>query len=136
MSLLDVHSDATAGIAFAAFSPSRIVTVAVKPDTSGTPGGTLSIAIRTGTRCARRTRCKPDRRWATSALRRSPAFARAGLAKPRSASSRSLQDNMSCAGGTLLGFGQWEGEKEGRPFGGARCMNAPTQTADQLADDR
>jgi hypothetical protein len=26
-----------------------------KPDTSGTPGGTLSIAIRTGTRCARRT---------------------------------------------------------------------------------
>jgi len=35
---------------------SRIVTVAVKPDTSGTPGGTLSIAIRTGTRCARRNR--------------------------------------------------------------------------------
>ena len=35
--------------------PSRIVTVAVKPDTSGTPGGTLSIAIRTGTRWARRT---------------------------------------------------------------------------------
>src|SRR5215468_7670817 len=36
-------------------SPCRIVTVAVKPDTSGTPGGTLSIAIRTGTRCAKRT---------------------------------------------------------------------------------
>jgi hypothetical protein len=35
--------------------PSRIVTVAVNPDTSGTPGGTLSIAIRTGTRWARRT---------------------------------------------------------------------------------
>jgi hypothetical protein len=35
--------------------PSRIVTVAVKPDTSGTPAGTLSIAIRTGTRCAKRT---------------------------------------------------------------------------------
>ena len=37
------------------FSPLRIVTVAVKPDTSGTPAGTLSIAIRTGTRCAKRT---------------------------------------------------------------------------------
>jgi hypothetical protein len=37
------------------FSPSGIVTVAVRPDTSGTPGGTLSIAIRTGTRCASRT---------------------------------------------------------------------------------
>jgi len=37
------------------FSLSRIVTVAVKPDTSGTPGGTLSIAIRKGTRCAKRT---------------------------------------------------------------------------------
>jgi hypothetical protein len=48
----------------------------------------------------------------------------------------SLQDNMSCAGGTLLGFSQWEGEKEGRPFGGTRRMNAATQTAGQLADDR
>ena len=37
------------------FSPSLIVTVAVKPDTSGTPGGTLSITIRTGTLCAKRT---------------------------------------------------------------------------------
>jgi hypothetical protein len=35
--------------------PSRSVIVAVKPDTSGTPGGTLSIAIRTGTLCAKRT---------------------------------------------------------------------------------
>jgi hypothetical protein len=43
---------------------------------------------------------------------------------------------MSCAGGMLLGFSQWEGEKEGRPFGGARRMNAATQTAGQLADDR
>jgi hypothetical protein len=42
-------------VPFSASLPSRIVTVAVKPDTSGTPGGTLSIAIRTGTRCARRT---------------------------------------------------------------------------------
>jgi hypothetical protein len=47
----------------------------------------------------------------------------------------SLQDNTSYAGGTLLGFSQWEGEKEGRPFGGARRMNAATQTASQLADD-
>jgi hypothetical protein len=31
---------------------------------------------------------------------------------------------MSCAGDMLLGFSQWEGEKEGRPFGGARRMNA------------
>ena len=38
-----------------ALSPSRIVIVAVKPETSGTPGGTLSIAIRTGTLCAKRT---------------------------------------------------------------------------------
>jgi hypothetical protein len=43
---------------------------------------------------------------------------------------------MSCAGRTLLGFSQWEGEKEGRPFGGARRMNVATQTAGQLADDR
>jgi len=42
-------------VPFWASLPSRIATVAVKPDTSGTPGGTLSIAIRTGTRCARRT---------------------------------------------------------------------------------
>jgi hypothetical protein len=43
---------------------------------------------------------------------------------------------MSCTGGMLLGFSQWEGEKEGRSFGGARRMNATTQTAGQLADDR
>jgi hypothetical protein len=43
---------------------------------------------------------------------------------------------MSCAGGTLLGFNQWECEKEGRPFGGARHMNPTTQTAGQLASDR
>jgi hypothetical protein len=35
-----------------------------------------------------------------------------------------LQNNMSRAGGALLGLGQWEGEKEGKSFGGARCMNA------------
>jgi hypothetical protein len=38
----------------------------------------------------------------------------------------SLQDNMSSAGGTLLGFSQWEGEKKGRPFGCTRRMNAAT----------
>lgn len=48
----------------------------------------------------------------------------------------SLQHNMSCTGGMLLRFSQWEGEKEGRPFGGARRMNLPPQTAGQLADDR
>ena len=42
-------------VPFSPSLPSLIVTVAVKPDTSGTPGGTLSIAIGTGTRCARRT---------------------------------------------------------------------------------
>jgi hypothetical protein len=42
-------------VPFSPSLPSRIVTVAVKPDTRGTPGGTLSIAIRTGTRCANRT---------------------------------------------------------------------------------
>jgi hypothetical protein len=43
---------------------------------------------------------------------------------------------MSRASGALLGLGQWEGEKEGRSFGGARRMNATAQTAGQLADDR
>jgi hypothetical protein len=43
---------------------------------------------------------------------------------------------MSRAGGTLLGLGQWKGEKEGRSFGGARRMNAAAETAGQLADDR
>jgi len=38
-------------VPFSASLPSLIVTVAVKPDTSGT----LSIAIRAGKRCARRT---------------------------------------------------------------------------------
>jgi len=33
-------------------------------------------------------------------------------------------NNTSRAGGTLLGLGQWKGEKEGRSFGGARRMNA------------
>jgi hypothetical protein len=48
----------------------------------------------------------------------------------------SLQQNMSHAGGALLGLSQWEGEKEGTPVGGARGMNAAAQTAGQLADDR
>src|SRR5450631_205832 len=43
---------------------------------------------------------------------------------------------MHRAGGTLLGLGQWEGDKEGSCFGGARRMNAAAQTAGQLADDR
>jgi hypothetical protein len=43
---------------------------------------------------------------------------------------------MSRTGGTLLGLGQWEGEKEGRSFGGAERMNRAAQTAGQLADDR
>ncbi len=47
-----------------------------------------------------------------------------------------LQNNMSRAGGALLGLSQWEGEKEGRSFGGARRMNAAAQTAGQFADDR
>src|SRR6516164_7486243 len=42
-------------VPFSPSLPSRIVTVAVKPDTSGTPDGTLSIVMRTGTRCAKRT---------------------------------------------------------------------------------
>ena len=41
-----------------------------------------------------------------------------------------------CADGTSLGFSQWEGEKEGRPFGSARRMNAATQTAGQVGDNR
>jgi hypothetical protein len=43
---------------------------------------------------------------------------------------------MSRTGGALLGLSQWEGEKEGISFGGARGMNAAAQTAGQLADDR
>jgi hypothetical protein len=43
---------------------------------------------------------------------------------------------MARAGGTLLGLGQGEGEKEGRSFGAARRMNPAAQTAGQLADDR
>ena len=42
-------------VPFSPSLPSRSVIVAVKPETSGTPGGTLSIAIRTGTLCAKRT---------------------------------------------------------------------------------
>jgi len=41
-------------VAFSPSLPSLIVTVAVKPDTRCTPGGTLSIAIRTGARRAKR----------------------------------------------------------------------------------
>jgi hypothetical protein len=33
-----------------------------------------------------------------------------------------LQNNMSRIGGALLGLSQWEGEKEGISFGGARGM--------------
>src|SRR5258706_9174684 len=47
-----------------------------------------------------------------------------------------LQNNMSRAGGALLGLNQWEGEKEGISFDVARRMNAAAQTAGQLADDR
>jgi hypothetical protein len=43
---------------------------------------------------------------------------------------------MSCAGGTLLGLGQWKGEKESRSFGGATRMNAAAQATGQIADDR
>jgi len=45
-------------------------------------------------------------------------------------------NDVSRAGGTLLGVGQWKGEKEGRFFSGARYMNVATQAAGQLADDR
>jgi len=43
---------------------------------------------------------------------------------------------MSSAGGALLDLGQWEGNKKGISFGGARRMNAAAQAAGQLADDR
>jgi hypothetical protein len=43
---------------------------------------------------------------------------------------------MSCGGGTLLGVSQRESEKKGRSFGGARRMNAATQTAGQFGDNR
>jgi hypothetical protein len=46
------------------------------------------------------------------------------------------QNNMSCGRGTLLSVSQWESDKEGRSFGGARRMNAATQTAGQFADNR
>jgi hypothetical protein len=42
-------------VCFSTGESSRIVTVAVAPDTSGMPGGTLSMAILTGMRCANRT---------------------------------------------------------------------------------
>jgi len=42
-------------VPFSASLLSRIVTVAVMPEPAARPGGTLSIAIRTTTRCARRT---------------------------------------------------------------------------------
>jgi hypothetical protein len=69
------------------------------------------------------------------------------LASPQIFGSRALQplraahppplqlSNKSGVGGALLGLSQWEGEKEGRSFGGARRMNAAAQTAGQLADD-
>jgi hypothetical protein len=59
------------------------------------------------------------------------------LQTPRAAHLPPLQqNNMSRARGTLLGLSQWEGEKEGISFGGARRMNAAAQTAGQFADDR
>jgi hypothetical protein len=42
-------------LCFSTGKPSRTVTVTVAPDTSGIPGGTSSMAIRTGMRCANRT---------------------------------------------------------------------------------
>jgi len=70
-----------------------------------------------------------------------------GLASPQIPGSRRLQplraahlpplqNNMSSAGGALLGLSQWEGEKEGISVGGARRMNAAAQTVGQFADDR
>jgi hypothetical protein len=47
-----------------------------------------------------------------------------------------LQNIMSRAGAALLGLTQRKGEKEGTSFCSARRMNAPTQIAGQLADDR
>jgi hypothetical protein len=69
------------------------------------------------------------------ALRARNAIARC-LASPQILGSRCLQppraahlpplqfNNMNCAGSALLGVSQWEGEEEGRSFGGARRMNA------------
>jgi hypothetical protein len=45
-------------------------------------------------------------------------------------------NNVSHAGGTLLGVSQRKGEKERSSFGGARRMNAAAQTVGQLANDR
>jgi hypothetical protein len=42
---------------------------------------------------------------------------------------------MSRASCSLLGLGQWKGEKERRSFGSAGRINAAAQTAGQLADD-
>jgi hypothetical protein len=47
-----------------------------------------------------------------------------------------LQNIMSGGGGALLSLAQRKGEKEGTSFCGARRMNAPTQTAGQIADNR
>jgi hypothetical protein len=70
------------------------------------------------------------------------------LASPQILGSRRLQllraahlpplqlNNMSRTGATLLGIGQWKGEKGGRSFGGASRMNAAAQTAGQFADNR
>jgi hypothetical protein len=55
-------------VPFSPSLPSRIATVAVKPDTSGTPGGTWSNADRHALRQAYPG--KPDRRLATPAWKR------------------------------------------------------------------
>jgi hypothetical protein len=45
-------------------------------------------------------------------------------------------NSESRTGCMLFGLGHWKGEEKVRSFGGARRVNAPAQTADQLADDR
>jgi hypothetical protein len=53
-----------------------------------------------------------------------------GLQPLRAASLLPLQPNHAVrVGGTLLGHGQWKGDKEESSFGGTRRMNVATQTS-------
>jgi hypothetical protein len=95
------------------------------------------LIIRDPFRGKMRSCSRPSREANRCVLLDRPQILGSGRLQPlRAAHLPPLQNNMSPASGALLGLSQWEGEKEGRSVGGARCMNAAAQTAGQFADDR
>jgi hypothetical protein len=104
-SVLDGRQHSAEPRSASALAASLIVTVAVMPETSATPAGTASIAMRTAARYARVTTYKQGRRWTIPApapasdtpmprVTLAKAYASATLAEPLIPQPLTVADNV------------------------------------------